>query len=72
MMDLLTFSDLELLRKRIAGVGTQNIPGANNSSLTQKRYLILTYAVEFDKYVNIHGRFMTFISNPSYHAQKVE
>lgn len=48
-MDLLTFSDLELLRKRKAGVGTQNIPGANNSSLTQKRYLILTYAVEFDK-----------------------
>ncbi|XP_067938779.1 centrosomal protein CCDC61-like isoform X2 [Watersipora subatra] len=48
-MDLLTFGDLELLRKRKAGVGTHSIPGANNSSLTQKRYLILTYAVEFDK-----------------------
>lgn len=52
-MDLLTFSDLELLRKRKAGVGTQSIPGANNPSLIQKRYLILTYTVEFDKYVRI-------------------
>ena len=63
MMDLLTFSDLELLRKRKAGVGTQNIPGANNSSLTQKRYLILTYAVEFDKYVNSYDCFTTSIFN---------
>jgi len=48
-MDLLTFNDLELLRKRKAGVDTPGIPGASSSALTQKRYLILTYAVEFDK-----------------------
>ena len=50
-LDLLTYSDLESLRNRKAGAGTKSIPGAsrNPSSLNTKRYLILTYTVEFDR-----------------------
>lgn len=48
-LDLLTFSDLELLRQRKAGVGTKTIPGGNQAALGQKRYLIVTYTVEFDR-----------------------
>ncbi|XP_064622675.1 centrosomal protein CCDC61-like [Lineus longissimus] len=49
-LDLLTYSDLESLRSRKAGVGTKAIPGAKAHMMnTSKRYLILTYTVEFDK-----------------------
>lgn len=50
-LDLLTFADLEALREKKAGAGTKTIPGASRSStsLTTKRYLILTYSVEFDR-----------------------
>lgn len=41
-LDLLTFEDLELLRSRKI---TKSIGSANNN----RRYLILTYVVEFDK-----------------------
>ena len=44
-IDLLTYSDLEMLKNRKSrNPGTQNPGKANN-----KRYLILTYAVEFDR-----------------------
>ncbi|XP_070569461.1 centrosomal protein CCDC61-like [Ptychodera flava] len=48
-LDLLTYADLELLRNRKAGVGTRTIPGAKTAALNTKRYLILTYTVEFDR-----------------------
>lgn len=51
-LDLLTYSDLELLRQKKSGASEvkSSIPGARSSaSLTSKRYLIVTYAVEFDR-----------------------
>ncbi|XP_032237227.2 centrosomal protein CCDC61 isoform X2 [Nematostella vectensis] len=51
-LDLLTYSDLEVLRNQRAhrpGSGTQHIPPAQPSSLHTKRYLIMTYSVEFDR-----------------------
>ena len=52
-MDLLTYGDLESLRKQQhhrTGFGTQHIPGAKTrSQLHSKRYLIMTYTVEFDR-----------------------
>ena len=48
-LDLLTYADLECLRNRKAGVGTRNIPGGKSAALNSKRYLILTYTVEFDR-----------------------
>lgn len=54
-LDLLTYSDLEALRNKKShrpGGGTQHIPPAKtNSTLHSKRYLILTYSVEFDRSV---------------------
>ena len=53
-MDLLTYGDLESLRKQQhhrTGFGTQHIPGAKTrSQLHSKRYLIMTYTVEFDRF----------------------
>ncbi|KAJ8044745.1 Coiled-coil domain-containing protein 61 [Holothuria leucospilota] len=48
-LDLLTYSDLEMLRNRKAGLGTRSIPGAQKAALNTKRYLIVTYTVEFDR-----------------------
>nr|XP_054758866.1 centrosomal protein CCDC61-like [Lytechinus pictus] len=48
-LDLLTYADLESLRNRKAGLGTRTIPGAQRSALNTKRYLIVTYTVEFDR-----------------------
>ncbi|XP_071787196.1 centrosomal protein CCDC61-like [Asterias amurensis] len=48
-LDLLTYSDLETLRSRKAGVTRSNIPGAQKAALSAKRYLIVTYTVEFDR-----------------------
>ncbi|XP_072169563.1 centrosomal protein CCDC61-like [Diadema setosum] len=48
-LDLLTYADLESLRNRKAGLGTRTIPGAQKSALNTKRYLIVTYTVEFDR-----------------------
>lgn len=52
-VDLLTYGDLESLRKQQhhrTGFGTQHIPGAKTrSQLHSKRYLIMTYTVEFDR-----------------------
>ena len=49
-MDLLTYADLESLRQRKTG----NVPKSSNPpgktvSLNSKRYLIVTYTVEFDR-----------------------
>jgi coiled-coil domain-containing protein 61 len=46
-VDLLTYSDLELLKSR--KTGRQGSAAANSSSKNNKRYLIMTYAVEFDR-----------------------
>jgi coiled-coil domain-containing protein 61 len=49
-VDLLTYSDLEVLKaKRLRRAG-QDVPSRpNNVSCNNKRYLILTYQGEFDK-----------------------
>lgn len=47
-MDLLTFNDLEILKGRKLGTA----PSENNYSNSKsnlKRYVILTYAAEFDR-----------------------
>ncbi|KAJ1106865.1 hypothetical protein NDU88_004263 [Pleurodeles waltl] len=48
-LDLLTYTDLELLRNRKVGVATRHAPGPKSSTLNSKRYLILIYSVEFDR-----------------------
>lgn len=52
-VDLLTYGDLESLRNQQhhrTGYGTQHIPGEKTrSQLHSKRYLIMTYTVEFDR-----------------------
>ncbi|ETW01300.1 hypothetical protein H310_06865 [Aphanomyces invadans] len=50
-IDLLTYSDLELYRKRKLGKSTGTPSNAPDpvTSLQNKRYMILTYAVEFDR-----------------------
>uniref|UniRef100_V9KNN3 Centrosomal protein CCDC61 n=1 Tax=Callorhinchus milii TaxID=7868 RepID=V9KNN3_CALMI len=48
-LDLLTYSDLELLRSRKAGAGVRHVPPPKSPSLNAKRYLILIYSVEFDR-----------------------
>ncbi|XP_033100338.1 coiled-coil domain-containing protein 61-like [Anneissia japonica] len=48
-LDLLTYTDLESLRNRKAGATSRNIPGPQKAALNSKRYLIVTYTVEFDR-----------------------
>ncbi|XP_033881696.1 centrosomal protein CCDC61-like [Acipenser ruthenus] len=48
-LDLLTYSDLELLRNRKAGLGSRPHPSSKSPALNAKRYLILIYSVEFDR-----------------------
>ena len=47
-LDLLTYSDLEALRNKKLGVQGPS-PAKNGRQLQTKRYLILTYSVEFDR-----------------------
>ncbi|XP_069764929.1 centrosomal protein CCDC61 isoform X2 [Narcine bancroftii] len=48
-LDLLTYSDLEMLRNRKAGVGMRQMAPPKSGPLSAKRYLILIYSVEFDR-----------------------
>ncbi|XP_067875050.1 centrosomal protein CCDC61 [Heterodontus francisci] len=48
-LDLLTYSDLELLRNRKTGVPMRHVPPPKSGALNAKRYLILIYSVEFDR-----------------------
>lgn len=49
-LDLLTYSDLESLRQRKSGSSARTaIPQQRTVTLNSKRYLILTYTVEFDR-----------------------
>ncbi|XP_016368249.1 coiled-coil domain-containing protein 61-like isoform X1 [Sinocyclocheilus rhinocerous] len=48
-LDLLTYSDLELLRNRKAGVVGRPRAQPQSPALSAKRYLILIYTVEFDR-----------------------
>ncbi|OWF48721.1 Coiled-coil domain-containing protein 61 [Mizuhopecten yessoensis] len=48
-LDLLTYSDLESLRQRKTNVPKSSIPSNRSVSVNSKRYLILTYTVEFDR-----------------------
>jgi len=50
-LDLLTYSDLETLRNQKLGLTPGVSPGRKSSQLEAKRYLILTYTVEFDRLV---------------------
>lgn len=52
-LDLLTYADLELLRNRKAGVVNRSRVNQQSSALTAKRYLILIYTVEFDRFVSL-------------------
>lgn len=47
-LDLLTYSDLEALRNKKLGVRRPS-PAKSSRQLQAKRYLILTYSVEFDR-----------------------
>ncbi|RHZ00278.1 hypothetical protein DYB31_014478, partial [Aphanomyces astaci] len=63
-IDLLTYSDLELYRKRKLGKSapSPNLPDPV-AALNNKRYLILTYAVEFDR---VHYPLpLNFVETPS-------
>ncbi|XP_053405514.1 centrosomal protein CCDC61-like [Mercenaria mercenaria] len=49
-LDLLTYADLESLRQRKAGSAAKSMAAPQRTvSLNSKRYLILTYTVEFDR-----------------------
>ncbi|XP_052769187.1 centrosomal protein CCDC61-like [Mya arenaria] len=49
-LDLLTYADLESLRQRKSGsAAKQSGPAQRTVALNSKRYLILTYTVEFDR-----------------------
>lgn len=50
-LDLLTYSDLELLRNRKVGVVGRPRAQQQSPALSAKRYLILIYTVEFDRSV---------------------
>ena len=60
-IDLLTFEDLEALKVRKLQAAGQPIPNVTNPQKQQmaqaqnKRYMILTYVVEFDKSVENRG-----------------
>ncbi|CAH1792840.1 unnamed protein product [Owenia fusiformis] len=47
-LDLLTYADLESLRSKKPGV-TSKVQAGKTQALNTKRYLILTYSVEFDR-----------------------
>lgn len=51
-LDLLTYADLETLRKTklgSGGVSGRGFTPGKNKATHAKRYLILTYSVEFDR-----------------------
>lgn len=48
-VDLLTYQDLEVLKARKAGNAAGALPGTKGVIPSNKRYLILTYAAEFDR-----------------------
>ena len=53
-LDLLTYNDLETLRQKKSGTTAtikSTIPAPRSAHIASKRYLILTYTVEFDRYV---------------------
>ena len=52
-LDLLTYTDLETLRNQKLGLTPGISPGRKSSQLEAKRYLILTYTVEFDRLVTL-------------------
>lgn len=62
-LDLLTYADLELLRNRKAGVVSRPRGNQQSSALTAKRYLILIYTVEFDRFVSLWQGFHGHIFN---------
>ena len=59
-LDLLTYTDLETLRNQKLGLTAGVSPGRKSSQLEAKRYLILTYAVEFDRSVNGQCHYIIF------------
>ncbi|GFO03898.1 coiled-coil domain-containing protein 61 [Plakobranchus ocellatus] len=52
-LDLLTYNDLETLRQKKSGAASSTVkssmPAQRSAHITSKRYLILTYTVEFDR-----------------------
>ena len=49
LVDLLTYSDLEMLKARKTGKDPSTISSSTNSKAQLKRYVILTYQSEFDR-----------------------
>ena len=64
-LDLLTYTDLEALRNQKLGLTPGVSPGRKSSQLEAKRYLILTYTVEFDRLVGVR----LFYSKPLHIVQ---
>ena len=52
-LDLLTYADLELLKAQKAETETRRMPAGQSvaSAPSNKKYLLVTYTVEFDRYV---------------------
>lgn len=50
-LDFLTYADLENLRQRKSGMAKSSIPANRSNASNSKCYLILTYTVEFDRFV---------------------
>jgi len=51
LLDLLTYADLEMLRAQNSGTATRTVPTSRSAATASnnKKYLIITYAVEFDR-----------------------
>ncbi len=49
ILDLLTYADLEALKSRKPSGKSHRSPAKTAKQLQSKRYLILTYSVEFDR-----------------------
>ena len=48
-LDILTYADLQALKRKKAGLPEGSSAPSPAASTNSKRYLILTYAVEFDR-----------------------
>ena len=50
-LDLKTYGDLEALRSHKSGINIKSKSVSEPANMNRRRYLIMTYTVEFDRYV---------------------
>ena len=50
-LDLKTYGDLEALRSHKSGINIKSKSVSEPAHMNRRRYLIMTYTVEFDRYV---------------------